>query len=41
MIKSKQDERAFKRQDGDVKKEQRQIRQSVREFDGCKFLFFI
>jgi hypothetical protein len=37
MIKSKQDERAFKRQDGDVKKEQRQIRQSVREFDGCLF----
>ncbi len=33
MIKSKQVERAFKRQDGDVKKEQRQIRQSVREFD--------
>ena len=26
-------ERAFKRQDGDVKKEQRQIRQTVREFD--------
>ena len=37
MIKSKQDERAFKRQDGDVKKEQRQIRQSVREFDKSKY----
>jgi hypothetical protein len=33
MIQSKQVERAFKRQDGDVKKEQRQIRQAVREFD--------
>lgn len=33
MIQSKQMERAFKRQDGDVKKEQRQIRQTVREFD--------
>ena len=33
MIQSKQEERAFKRQEGDVKKEQRQIRQAVREFD--------
>lgn len=33
MIQSKQVERAFKRQDGDVKKEQRQIRSTVREFD--------
>lgn len=39
MIQSKQVERAFKRQDGDVKKEQRQIRQTVREFDSCKILF--
>lgn len=36
MIQSKQMERAFKRQDGDVKKEQRTIRQAVREFDQCK-----
>lgn len=35
MIQSKQEERAFKREEGDVKKEQRQIRQAVREFDGC------
>ena len=35
MIQSKQVERAFKRQDGDVKKEQRQIRQTVKEFDAC------
>ena len=42
MIKSKQDERAFKRNEGDVKKEQRQVRQSVREYDTClySFLFF-
>lgn len=33
MIQSKQEERAFKRTEGDVKKEQRQIRQAVREFD--------
>ncbi len=36
MIQSKQMERAFKRQDGDVKKEQRTIRQAVREFDQGK-----
>lgn len=36
MIQSKQMERAFKRQDGDVKKEQRTIRQAVREFDQCE-----
>ncbi|CAF0740928.1 unnamed protein product [Brachionus calyciflorus] len=34
MIQSKQAEREFKREEGDVKKEQRQIRQAVREFDG-------
>ncbi|RMZ93055.1 trichohyalin-like isoform X1, partial [Brachionus plicatilis] len=34
MIQSKQEERGFKREEGDVKKEQRQIRQAVREFDG-------
>lgn len=33
MIKSKQDERALKRSEGDVKKDQRQIRQNIREFD--------
>ena len=33
MIKSKQDERALKRSEGDVKRDQRQIRQSIREFD--------
>lgn len=38
MIQSKQEERAFKRQEGDVKKEQRQIRQTVREFDNCNFI---
>lgn len=37
MIKSKQVERALKRQEGDVKKDQRQIRQSVREFDTSSF----
>ena len=41
MIQSKQVERAFKRQDGDVKKEQRQIRQTVREFDACKNQYLI
>jgi hypothetical protein len=38
MIQSKQNERAFKRQEGDVKKEQRQIRQTVKEFDSSKRL---
>lgn len=33
MIKSKQEERALKRSEGDVKKDQRQIRQNIREFD--------
>ena len=37
MIQSKQDERALKRKEGDVKKEQRQIRQTVREFDVRKY----
>lgn len=36
MIQSKQNERAFKRQEGDVKKEQRQIRQTVKEFESSK-----
>ena len=35
MIQSKQGERAFKRSENDFKKEQRQIRQAVREFDTC------
>jgi hypothetical protein len=39
MIQSKQAERALKRKEGDVKKEQRQIRQAVREFDSSKFFF--
>ena len=33
MIQSKQGERALKRQEGDVKKEQRTIRHTVREFE--------
>lgn len=43
MIQSKQVERGFKREEGDVKKEQRQIRQAVREFDGrnCHFKYKI
>jgi len=41
MIKSKQVERALKRQEGDVKKDQRQIRQSVREFDTSSFWSFL
>jgi hypothetical protein len=36
MIQSKQAERALKRREGDVKKEQRQVRQAVREFDTSK-----
>lgn len=36
MIQSKQNERAFKRQEGDVKKEQRQIRQTVKEFESSE-----
>mgnify|MGYP001810906579 CR=1 FL=1 len=37
MIQSKQVERALKRKEGDVKKEQRQIRQTVREFDASNY----
>ena len=33
MIQSKQAERALKRREGDVKKEQRQVRQAVAQFD--------
>ena len=40
MIQSKQNERAFKRQEGDVKKEQRQIRQTVKEFDSSNLFKF-
>ena len=36
MIQSKQSERALKRHENDFKKEQRQIRQAVREFDNRK-----
>lgn len=36
MIQSKQEERAFKRSEGDIKKDQRQIRQSIRAFDTSK-----
>jgi hypothetical protein len=41
MIQSKQAERALKRKEGDVKKEQRQVRQAVREFDASKILDLI
>ncbi len=37
MIKSKQEERAFKRYEGDVKKEQRAIRHAMRDLDTSKF----
>jgi len=33
MIKAKQNERAVKRVEGDIKKEQRHLRQSLRKFD--------
>ena len=33
MIQSKQEGRGFKRQEGDVKKEQRSIRLAIRELD--------
>jgi predicted RNA binding protein with dsRBD fold (UPF0201 family) len=33
MIQSKQEERGFKRQEGDVKKDQRSIRHALRELD--------
>lgn len=36
VIQSKQAERALKRKEGDVKKEQRRVRQAVREFDTSK-----
>jgi hypothetical protein len=39
MILSKQGERAFKRSDGDVKKELRQIRQSVRQYDNSNSIY--
>lgn len=37
MIKSKQGERALKRSEGDVKRDQRQIRQSIREFETGRY----
>lgn len=36
MIQSKQPERDFKRQEGDIKKEQQAIRQAIRELDTGK-----
>jgi hypothetical protein len=39
MIKSKQDERATKRQEGDVKKERRTINQTMKEFDSGNYTF--
>jgi hypothetical protein len=39
MIQSKQEGRGFKRQEGDVKKEQRAIRLAIRELDTGYYLF--